>query len=103
MRIGRKSAAGLQFAPKIFQLLRAKPSFHERPRINPWRCVALKINRVAFEFRGTRAKKMIESHFVQRRRRSVGRNMPADIVFFSICPHRSEEHTSELQSLAYLV
>src|SRR6266581_1754108 len=84
VRIRRKPAAGLQLAAKVFELLRAEAALQKRASVNAGRGVALKINRVAFEFIRTRAEEMVETHLVKRGRGSVGRNVPADIMLHAI-------------------
>ena len=99
MRIGRKPAARFQLAPEIFQLLRRNAPFEKRPRVHSRRRVALKINRVAFEIVGPRAKEMIESHFIQRGRRGVRRNVPADVVLHAVRAHHHGQRVPANQAL----
>src|SRR5215831_10948500 len=99
MRIRRKSAAGLQLAAEIFQLMRADTPLDKRARIDTWRCVPLKINRVTLEFVGAPAEEMIEAHLIQSSRRSISRNMPADIVFDAICAHYHGQRVPPNQAL----
>ncbi len=87
MRIGRKSAAGFQFAAKVFQLLRAEAPFQIRASVHSGRRVPLKINRVAFEFLAARAEEMVEAHFVERGRRSIRGNVTADVVLHAVRAH----------------
>src|SRR5260370_12503197 len=58
--------------------------------------MALKINNVVIAVFSARPKKMIESHFIEGRRRSVGRNVSADSVFHFVGPddhsHRVPAH-----------
>src|SRR5260370_22389988 len=49
--------------------------------------MALKINRVALEFLGARPEKMVEAHFVKRCRRSICRNVAADVVLDAVRTH----------------
>src|SRR2546428_6582206 len=78
MRVRRKPAPGLQLAAEVFELLRAEAALQKRASVNARRGVALKINRVAFEFIRTRTEEMVETYFVKRGRGSVRRNVPAD-------------------------
>src|SRR5439155_11345211 len=47
----------------------------------------LKINCIALKFVAARAEEMVEAHFVKRRRGSVCRNVPADVVLDTVCAH----------------
>src|SRR5258708_23443409 len=47
----------------------------------------LKINRVAFEFLAARAEEMVETHFVERRRRSIRGDVTADVVLDAVRAH----------------
>ncbi len=49
VRIGAEAAAGLEFAAKIFELLRREATFKKSARVNSGRCVALEVDGVAFE------------------------------------------------------
>ncbi len=79
MRIRRQPAAFGQFLPEILQMPFVQPAFEKRARIHSRRGVALKINDVAGEIFRRAAEKMIERHFVKRRRRSVSRDVAADV------------------------
>ena len=79
MRIRRQPAAFGEFLPEILQMLFVQPAFEKRPRIHARRGVALEINHVAGKILRAPAEKMIERHFVKRRRRGVGRDVAADV------------------------
>src|SRR5690348_17845227 len=98
MRIGRKTAAGLQLPPEILQLLRAQPALHKRARIKSRCRVPLEINRVPFEILRPSAEEMVEAHLIQRRCRSVSRDVPADIV-----DRKSTRLNSSHPSISYAV
>ncbi len=59
----------------------------------------LKINRVAFELVRTRAEKMVESDFIQRGRRSVRRNVSADVVLHAVRAHDHGQRIPANQTL----
>ena len=99
MRIRRQPAAGFQFAPEVFQLVRADAPFDKRARINSRRSVALKINRVALEFFGAPAEKMVKTDFVQRRCRGISRNMSADVVLNAVRAHHHGQRVPANQAL----
>ena len=79
MRIRRQPAALGEFLPEILQMSLVQPAFEKRPRIHARRGVALEINHVAGKILRAPAEKMVERHFVKRRRRGVGRDVPADV------------------------
>ena len=78
MRIRRQAAARLQFAAEILQLLFGDAAFEKSARINAGRGVSLEINQVAIAVSVRAAEEVIERHFVQRGRRGISRNVPAD-------------------------
>ena len=79
--------------------MRAGPPFDKRARIDARRRVALKINRVAFEFFGPPAEKMVEAHFVQSRRRGIRRDVPPDVVLDAIRAHHHRQRVPANQAL----
>src|ERR1700719_1144568 len=74
MRIRTQSATRLQLAAKILQLLFRNAPFQISARVDSRRRVPLKINKIAVPALGPRLKEMIESDFVQSRRRSERRD-----------------------------
>src|SRR5712672_2560502 len=84
VRIRRETAAGFQFAAKIFQLLRGDAAFQKGASVDAGRGVSLEVNGVALEFRGTGAEEMVEADFVERSGTGVGRDVAADIVLDAI-------------------
>src|SRR5258707_2910422 len=87
MGIGRKAAAGFQFAAKIFQLLHGETAFEERAGVDAGRGVSLEIYGVALELRGARAEEMVEADFVERGGTGVGGNVAADVVLHASGAH----------------
>ena len=65
MRIGTQTAAGLQFAAEILQLLFGDAAFEIGAGVNSGRRVALEIDDVAVAAFGLRAEEMIERDFVR--------------------------------------
>src|SRR5205085_1576023 len=61
VRIGRKSAAGLQLAPEVLELLGANPAFDKSARVDARRSMALEINNVSLEFFGARAERQVNA------------------------------------------
>ncbi len=57
---------------KILQALLAEPAFEERPRVDPWGGMALKIDEIAGLVAIGGVEEVVESHFEQRRQRGVG-------------------------------
>src|SRR5258708_10552577 len=84
MGVGRKPAAGLQFAAEILELCDGESAFQEGARINARGSMSLKIDGVAFEFLGAGAEKMIEAYFEQRGRGGVRGDVAADVVFDAV-------------------
>ena len=100
VRIRGKPAARLQFAPKIFQLLRRKPCLPETRahKFPARRAPGNKPCRLRIP-RERAAKKMIEPHFIKRRRRSVRRNVPADVVLHAVRAHHHRQRVPADQAL----
>ena len=84
MRIRGQPAAFGQFLAEILQVLLVQPPFQERPRINARRGVPLEVNHVADEIVRPPAEEMVEPHLVQRRRRGVGRDVPAQAAVLAV-------------------
>ena len=78
MRIGRQSADHL--APEAVQLARIQPPLDICARVDARRRVALEVDQVAALGMILPAKEVVEAHLIQRRRRGIGRNVPADPV-----------------------
>ena len=87
MRI-RGQAAG-EFAAELVQLIGRQPSLDVTARVDPGRRVALEVDHVAAAGMILTAEEVVEADLVQRRRRSVGRNVPADAVIVLI---RLDDH-----------
>src|SRR5437660_11616937 len=87
MRIRRKSATRLQFAPKVLQLLPRNAPFQIGARIHPRRRVSLEINYVAIAALGACLQEMIEGYLVQSGGRRVGRNLSADAFLDLLSPN----------------
>ena len=79
MRIRRQAAAFRQLLPEILQIFFIQPAFEIRPRIHARRGVTLEINLIAGKILRGSAKKMVERHFVKRRRGRERRNVPTDV------------------------
>src|SRR5260221_7721217 len=99
MGIGRKAAAGFQFAAKIFQLLHGETAFEERAGVDAGRGVSLEIYGVALELGGARAGKMVEADFVERGGAGVGGNVTADVVLDAIRAHDHGQRVSANKAL----
>ena len=78
---------GAQFAAKVLQVLIRQPAFEKGARINAGRGVTLKIDDVAVAVLITGAKEVVEADFIERRRRSVGRDVAADAALFAVGAH----------------
>ena len=85
MRVGRETAAGSQLAAEISEMLLVDPPFEIGARVNAGGRMALEEDDVAVAFAVAAAEEMIERDFVERRRRGIGRNVPADAVFLLVC------------------
>src|SRR4051812_25900442 len=78
MGVRRQSAARCEFTAEVLQLLFRQSAQQERPRVNSGRSVSLEVNDVAFSSLTLPTEEMVETDFIQRRSRSIGRNMSAD-------------------------
>ena len=87
MRIGRQSAAGLQFAAEVLEVLRGQTPFEKRPRIHAGRAVALEEHHVSLVAVIATAEEVVVAHLIQRRRRGEGRDVTADAVFHLVGAH----------------
>ena len=79
MRIGGQPAAFGEFLAEILQMPFVETAFQKCAGIDSRRGMALKKNQVAGEILGRPAEKMIEAHFVKRRRRGISGNVTADV------------------------
>ena len=84
MRIGGQAAAGLEFVAEIFELFLRESPLQKSARVDARRGVSLEIHLVAALSAAVAADEVIERHFVQRRRRGVGRNVAADVGIVAI-------------------
>ena len=73
------------FLPERVQLRFVETPFHERPRIDPWRRVSLKIDLVGGVVVALRPEEMIESNFIERGRRSVSGYVTPNAVPLPVC------------------
>ena len=88
MRIRGQSAARLQLAPEILELLGAQPALEERARVDARRSVALEVDDVAVVVVALALEEVVEPDFVERRRRGEGRDVAADALFDACSPSR---------------
>ena len=84
VRIRGQPAALGQFLAEVLQVLLVQPAFQERPRVNARRRVPLEIHHVADEILRPPAEEMVEPHLAQRRRRGVGRDVPAQAAVLAV-------------------
>ena len=73
MRIGRQTAERSHFAAKIFQLFQSQTPLEEGTRIDPGSRVSLKKDLISPIRIVLAAEEMIETDFIQSRRRGIGR------------------------------
>ena len=99
MGIGAQSAAGLQFAAEIFQLLRWDTAFEIGAGVNSRRGVTLKINEVAIATFGLRLKEMIESNLVQSGGGSEGGDVSANAFLNFVGAHHHGQSVPAHQAL----
>ena len=85
MRIGGQPA--LQLAPEAVQLARREPPLDISARVDARRGVALEVDHVAAAGVILPAEEVVEAHLVERRRRGVGRDVPADPVLAHVRFH----------------
>ncbi len=88
MRIRRQSRPHDLLA-EVFEVLLAEPSFEERARVDTGRRVALEEHEIAAVLGRRGAPKMVEPDFVERRRRSVARDVAAVLGAFAV---RVDDH-----------
>src|SRR5688572_7134980 len=79
MRIRRHAGDRGKFLAKVVQLRSVDAPFYVGTGINAGRGMALKEDHVGVIIAVTAAKKMVETDFIKRCGRSVGRDMTADI------------------------
>ena len=79
--------------------MRAEAPFENRARVNARRGVSLEINNVPFKLVRARAEEMVETDLVQCGRRSVGGDVPANVVFDSIRAHHHGQRVPANQAL----
>ena len=84
MRIGREAAARGQLVAEVVELLARQPAFEKRARVDAGRRVPLEINHVAVAVASLAFEEVVERHFVESRRRGVGRDVAADPVRVAI-------------------
>src|SRR4029453_18742185 len=80
MRVRGEPTARLQLATEILEALSGKPPFEERAGVNARRRVALEVDDVAVVVVALALEEVIEADFVERRGRSIGRDVTADSV-----------------------
>jgi hypothetical protein len=68
VRVRRQTAAGLQLAAEVLELLRRQPAFEERAGVNARRGVALEIDDVAVVIVALALEEVVEANLVERRR-----------------------------------
>src|SRR3954470_5649368 len=78
VRVGTQASSSLQLATKILQLLSWHAPFKKSSRVNARRRVSLEVNDISIAALGTGSQEVVERHFVQGCRRSVGRNVTAN-------------------------
>ena len=80
MRIRRQARMIAQLVTEIFEMLLGQPAFDKCARIHAGRGVTLVVNKIARLAIVGAVKEMVLADFDQRRERSVGGDVPADVV-----------------------
>ena len=86
MGIGRQPRLSPQFVAEVQQALVIKPSFEVSARIDTWRSVALKVDKVARLISVGGVEEMLVAHFQQGGQRGVGGEMATDAASFLFWP-----------------
>ena len=87
MGIRRQPLPRRNLVAEPFQMILRQAAFQKRAGINARRSVPLKIDQIAQLRFIPCAEEMVEADFIQRGRRRVRRNMPADARMIAVGPH----------------
>ncbi len=99
MRVGRETAARLQLAPEVLELLGTESAFEECARVDARRGVPLEVDDVAVVVVALPLEEVVEPDFVERCGRRVRRDVAADALFDLVRLHHHRQRVPAHQAL----